>query len=124
MSRLRAAARVLLGLGFVVAGINHFVNPAVYEPTIPPYIPAPALMVALSGFAEVGLGAAVLLPATRRLGGWGLIALLVAVFPANLHMALHPAQFPQVPAWALWARLPLQALLIGLVKLAVLDDQA
>ena len=92
----------------------HFGRPAIFERIVPPALPAPHLLVLLSGVAEVAGGLGLLLPATRRAAGWGLLALLVVVFPANVYMvglasALH------LPAWVLWARLPLQPLLMWLV---------
>ncbi len=70
----------------------------------------PEMLVKLSGVAELAGGVGVLLTPTRRLAGLGLVALLAAVFPANLHMARNPEQFARIPRWALWARLPLQPL--------------
>ena len=113
---VKAIARVLLGSLFILAGINHFRRPRLYRAIMPPYLPWHNPLVALSGVAEVGLGALALLPRWQRRAGWGLIALLVAVFPANLHMALHSDRYPRIPAWLLWFRLPLQALLIAWVR--------
>ncbi len=113
---METARRILLGLlaiGFVLAGVNHFVNADFYVAIMPPYLPWHLPLVWLSGIAEVALGIAVLMPRTRSLAGWGLIALLVAVFPANLHMALNPGDFADVPRWALYLRLPLQLVLIA-----------
>lgn len=104
--------KILLAIFCIVAGILHFLKPAAYLRVMPPYIPFPLMMVYASGLCEAGLGLGLLIPKISRLAGWGLIALLVAVFPANLHMALHPEAFPEIPAWALWARLPLQGVLI------------
>ena len=89
---LKHALKILLGVLFIVAGSLHFLLPAPYERIMPPYLPWPRLLVYVSGLAEMGLGAGMF---TRfsRWAAWGLIALLVAVFPANLHMALHPEQF-------------------------------
>lgn len=101
-----------LGLTLIAAGINHFVIPRVYESIVPPYVPNAKAVVQISGVAEIAGGAGALIPATRRAAGWGVIALLIAVFPANLHMALHPQEFARVPRWALWARLPLQPLMM------------
>lgn len=98
---------------FVAAGANHFLNKPLYVGIMPPYIPAPRLMVEVSGVAEAGLGVAMLSGRLTRAAGWGLIALLVAVFPANLHMALHPERFARFPPALLWARLPFQAVLIA-----------
>jgi uncharacterized membrane protein len=96
---------------FVAAGAAHFVWPGAYEKIVPPYLPERRRLVEISGVFEIlgGLGSA--LPATRLPAGWGLIALLVAVFPANVYMATAAARFG-IPAWALYARLPLQLLLI------------
>jgi uncharacterized membrane protein len=97
----------------VLAGLNHFVSPDFYVHMMPPYLPAHLALVYLSGIAEVVLGALLLVPRWWRLAAWGLIALLVAIFPANLHMALHPELFASVASpGLLWLRLPLQAGLI------------
>lgn len=98
----------LLGSTFVAAGALHFAFPGRYEAIIPDALPAPRALVLLSGAAEVAGGLAVLHPRTRALGGLWLVALLVAVFPANVHMALHAERYPDLPAALLWARLPLQ----------------
>jgi uncharacterized membrane protein len=113
---MRHIALVILGLFFIVAGSNHFVHPAFYARIVPPRLPAPALLVAISGVCEIVGGIGVLLPATRPLAGMGLIALLVAVFPANLQMALHPQLYADIGSpLAFYARLPLQLVLIALV---------
>jgi uncharacterized membrane protein len=102
-----------LGAFFIAAGVNHFVMPRTYQQIVPPRLrgEAPGL-VALSGVAEVLGGAGVLLAPTRRAAGVGLIALLAAVFPANLYMARAPERFPRIPRWALYVRLPLQPLMM------------
>jgi uncharacterized membrane protein len=105
--------RWLFALLFIAAGSNHFRRPAFYERTIPPALPFPSLLVVVSGIAEIVLGVLLLVPRTRRLAAWGIIALLVAVFPANIQMATHPDQFPQFSRTALLVRLPLQLGLIG-----------
>lgn len=99
---------------FGFAGTMHFVVPRAYEAMMPPSFPRHRESVVVSGVAEIA-GAAAIVPArTRRLAGWWLLALLVAVFPANLHMAVRPEAhrglLKRVPRWALWARLPLQPL--------------
>ena len=104
---------------FGVAGVAHFVWPAPFVRIVPPYLPAPRMLVYVSGAAEVLGAVGVLWPPTRPYAGWGLILLLIAVFPANLHMALHPSDFPRIPAWGLYLRLPLQAVLIGWVYWAL-----
>jgi uncharacterized membrane protein len=106
-------SRLLLGLAFAGAGVNHFVMPGHYERIMPPSMKGSAKsLVAVSGVAEVAGGLGVLLPWTRRSAGLGLIALLAAVFPANIHMARAPEEFRKIPRWALYARLPLQPLMM------------
>ncbi|MGF1518312.1 MAG: MauE/DoxX family redox-associated membrane protein [Nodosilinea sp.] len=102
----------LLAAFFVVAGLNHFVNPGFYLAIMPPYLPWPRGLVYLSGFLEVALGILLLVPRFTALAAWGLVALLIAVFPANIHMAINADLFPQFSAIALWLRLPLQFVLI------------
>jgi len=113
--------RDLAGPVFVIAGALHFVIPRVYRRIMPPYIPAPMAMVYASGVAEIAGGAGLMIPGRRRLAGWWLIATLIAVFPANLHMALHPDDYSELPggAPALWARLPLQGVFIAWVRSAM-----
>jgi uncharacterized membrane protein len=111
--RRRTRSRVLLGVTFIGAGINHFVTPRHYERIVPPSLKSRAQsVVAVSGAAELAGGLGVLLPRTRRIAGVGLIALLAAVFPANIYMARTPEQFRKIPRWALYARLPLQPLIM------------
>lgn len=106
-------SRLLLGIAFVGAGVNHFVMPRAYERIVPPSMKDRAQsLVAVSGVAEVAGGLGVLLPWTRRPAGLGLIGLLAAVFPANLYMARTPEHFRKIPRWALYARLPLQPLMM------------
>ena len=95
---------------FVAAGANHFLHPRPYLAMMPDYLPAARALVQVSGLAEILGGLGVLLPPTRRCAAWGLIALLVAVFPANVHVALHGWPGVNLPTWLLWARLPLQPL--------------
>jgi uncharacterized membrane protein len=110
---LAARSRRLLAAFFVGSGVNHFVIPRAYEQIVPPVMRRRAkLLVQVSGVAEVAGGVGVLLPRTRRLSGLGLVALLAAVFPANLYMAREPEQFKRIPRLALYARLPLQPLMM------------
>lgn len=100
---------------FALAGTMHFVIPRAYEAMMPPSLPRHREAVVISGLAEIAGGVAVLPAPTRKLARWWLLALLVAVFPANIHMALNPEQvhgldLNRIPRWALWARLPLQPL--------------
>jgi uncharacterized membrane protein len=96
---------------FVGAGLLHFLHPETYLRIMPPALPAPRLLVLLSGIAEVAGGLGLLLPATRRGAVWGLLALLLAVFPANIYMLQIHEQL-HIPGWVAWARLPLQPLLM------------
>jgi uncharacterized membrane protein len=109
--------RSLFGPVFMLAGLNHFLIPRFYLRIMPPWLPAHEAVNVVSGAAEILAGAAVVCPdqRVRRLGGWFSIATLVAVFPANWHMARHPEQFPEVPGGraTLLARLPLQAVFIA-----------
>ena len=111
VSRRPHWSRYLLAALFVGAGLLHFWHPATYLRIMPPALPAPRLLVLLSGAAEVAGGLGLLLPATRRWAAWGLLALLLAVFPANIYMLEIHAQL-HLPAWVAWARLPLQPLLM------------
>ena len=104
--------KIIFALLFVGGGVNHFLKPQFYLRMMPSYIPAHGLMVQLSGVLEVVLGVLLLIPQVSQLAAWGLIALLVAVFPANLHMALNADQFSEMPVIGLWIRLPIQGLLI------------
>ncbi|HEY2055480.1 MAG TPA: hypothetical protein VGH14_16230 [Solirubrobacterales bacterium] len=106
-------SRTALAAFFSFSGAMHFLRPEQYEAITPPPFPKKE-SVAISGVAEVVGGLAVLHPATRRAGRWWLIALLLAIFPANVWMAVSPEKVPglgtKIPRWALWARLPLQPL--------------
>ncbi len=110
---MKALSRYLLGVLFVVAGLNHFVMTDFYVAIMPPYLPWPLALVYLSGLAEAGCGLLLLSHNWAVEAAWGIIALCVAVFPANLHMALHPALFPQFSETALWLRLPLQGVIMA-----------
>ena len=112
--------RSVLGFVFILAGVLHFVTPKFYEQMMPDWIPLHREAVAVSGIAEVVGGVALLDGRTARFGFWWLTALLVAVFPANLHMATDPESVPvvserNIPRWLLWLRLPLQPLMIVLL---------
>ena len=115
----RAAALLALAAFFVFAGVTHFVRPRMFTAIVPPGLPAPGVLVALSGAAEVLGGLGLLVPAGRVAAAWGLLALLVAVFPANVFMAREAGRFRRLaPPWALWARLPLQPVLMATVAWA------
>jgi uncharacterized membrane protein len=109
----------LFGPSFVLAGVLHFVIPRPYEAIVPDWLPARRALVQASGVAEIVGGLAVLHPRTRRVGSRLSVATLLAVFPANVHMALHPERF-RLPGGrrALYARLPLQALFVAWARAA------
>jgi uncharacterized membrane protein len=118
----------LLASFFVLAGALHFQRPRAYEAIMPPYVPHHREAVQISGVAELAGGLAVLHPRTRPLARWWLLALLAAVFPANVHMTLHPGEVAKkgvaadrIPPWLLWARLPLQPLMMLWVWRATAD---
>jgi uncharacterized membrane protein len=116
----------LLAGSFAFAGTMHFVIPRSYEAMMPPYLSRHREAVVVSGVAEIVGGAAVLSGGTRRLARWWLLSLLLAVFPANVHMAVNPEQvrgldLNRIPRWALWARLPLQPLMMLWVWRATRD---
>jgi uncharacterized membrane protein len=98
-------------IAFVFAGISHFTKERFFMKAMPPYIPFHKAMVLVSGIAEIILGLGLLFPATRVYAAWGLIMLLVAVFPANIYMATS-GKFHKIPSFLLWLRLPLQFVLI------------
>ena len=112
--RAKALLRWLLAAIMVGAGIAHFASPTGFERIVPAFLPVPHLLVLVSGGFEILGGVGLLLARTRRLASFGLIVLFVAVFPANVNMALNDIQpaATHVPALVLWLRLPLQALLI------------
>jgi uncharacterized membrane protein len=113
---LRRVSLGLLALFFIVAGSNHFVHPAAYARIVPPWLPAHGLLVAISGCCEILGGLGVLVARTRWLAGIGLIALLVAVFPANVQMAAHPTLYTDIGSATLfYLRLPLQVALVAWV---------
>lgn len=117
---LRSVFRWILALAFVAAGVNHFLSPKLYMELMRSYLPWHLGLIYVSGIAEMLLGVGVLFPRYRRMAGWGLIMLLIAVFPANIHAALHG--FRSVPSWILWGRLPVQLVLIAWVYWCCLKE--
>ena len=113
MRKLRTMSKYAMAAFYVLAGANHFLNPALYLKIMPPYLPWHRFLVELSGACEIWLGLLLLVPRLMRWAAWGLIALLIAVFPANVQMAAHPELYPKIPVAALWARLPLQAVFMA-----------
>jgi uncharacterized membrane protein len=121
---VRVVLRVLLAHFFVAIGVLHFVIPGTFAQIVPPYLPAPLALVYISGYFEILGGCCIMIPAVRRAAGWGLIALLIAVFPANLHMAFNdvPVDGRTLSPLVLWLRLPFQLVFIVWVWWCARDD--
>jgi len=109
---IRTLVRIVIGLMFASIGTSHFVDPAPFLAIMPPYLPWHLELVYISGFFEISGGLGLLHPATRRMAAWGLLALLVAVYPANIHMLVNEIYLDGMPQekWLLWARMPMQLL--------------
>lgn len=108
----RKIALVAAALLYVTAGVLHFRYPGSYVKIVPPFMPQRLAMVYVSGMAEIAGGIGLLIPPLRRAAAWGLVALLIAVFPANIYMAVDRAAAGRLPVWLLWARLPVQSVLV------------
>lgn len=104
--------KIVFALIFIAAGIGHFLNPGLFIKIMPAPVPYKPELVAISGILEIIFGTMLLSPLTSSLGAWGLMALLLAVFPANINLALNPGLTPGFPGWLHWLRLPLQPVLI------------
>jgi uncharacterized membrane protein len=113
MNPWRKRLRVVLAVFMVAIGIGHFAVPGPFVSIVPGFLPAPLLLVLVSGFFEVLGGVGLLVPRVRRAASFGLVLLYLAVFPANINMVVHPELGAGVPLWALWARLPFQVVLIA-----------
>ena len=102
--------RVYMGLNFIAVGIAHFISPEPFVSIVPPYLPAHYTLVYVSGFFEVLGGFGILLRSSRQIAAWGLLALLVAVYPANIHMLVNDVYIEGFPKLriGLWLRMPLQ----------------
>ena len=113
MANFKTLSRFFFAALFVAAGLNHFRSPGFYVGIMPPYLPWHLDLVYISGIAEIVLGIMLLVRKWTVLAAWGLIALLVAIFPANIHMTMHPELYPSISPTLLWIRLPIQGLLIA-----------
>ena len=113
--------RFLCGPALIYAGAMHFLRPWFYRPMMPEWLPAHDELIFISGVTEVVAGAALICPDARVRRGGGILAILtlIGVFPANIEMATHPERFPKIPKQALWAQLPLQAVLLSWVVAAM-----
>ena len=114
--RLRTSLRWLFAASMVAVGISHFTHPEPFLKIMLPALPAHLELVYLSGAFEILGGVGLLVPSTRRFSAWGLVALLIAVYPANIHMLVNDIYLDDMPRerWILWARMPLQFVFIGL----------
>jgi len=114
LTRGRQIALVVAAIFYIGAGLLHFIKPEPYLKLMPPYIPWHHADVIISGVGEILGGIGLLFAQTRRAAAWGLVALLIAVFPANLYMATNPIETGSagIPSLIRWGRLPLQAVLI------------
>lgn len=116
MSRIKRWLLYVMGAFYVYAGVNHFLNPDFYVQIMPPYLPWHLELVYLSGIAEIVCGIGVLIPQTRVMAAWATIALLIAVFPANIHVAVNDVPMAGQTEGAgvlAWVRLPFQLLFIA-----------
>jgi uncharacterized membrane protein len=122
LARVRWVLRLIAALFFIGGGANHFRSASFYVRIVPPNFPSPHVLVVISGVAEIVGGLGLLVRPLRRTAGWGLIALLVAVFPSNLYMAIESKRFADLhlPAWVFLARLPLQAVFVAWIWFAAL----
>jgi len=113
MEHLRIWVRILLGLAFAVVGILHFTHVSIFLSIMPPYLPWHLELVYISGFFEIIGGIGLLYPPTRETARWGLLALLVAVYPANIHMLVNEVYIEGMTQskWILWGRMPMQFLM-------------
>lgn len=111
----KTAARYLMAISMMAVGVLHFLQPQGFVLIVPKALPFPLALVYVSGFFEVVGGAGLLVPAYRKAAAWGLIVLFLAVFPANINMAVNKIALDTttLPDWALWGRLPLQFVLIA-----------
>jgi uncharacterized membrane protein len=108
MQTFKIVMKYLLALLFILAGVNHFYNPNFYLRIMPPYLPWPSALHLIAGFFEFVFGVMLLIPRFQKWAAWGLIALLLAIYPANIHMAINNHLYPDVSKVFLWIRLPLQ----------------
>ncbi|MEH2196599.1 MAG: DoxX family protein [Nostoc sp.] len=114
MNKYKEILRVVLAISIIVVGVTHFVIPEPYVKIMPPQLPYPLELVYLSGFFEILGSIGLLVPPVSQAAAWGLIALFIAVYPANINMAVNHIQLEHIPnsPWVHVIRLPFQAVLI------------
>ena len=113
-SKIKTLSIILMTLFYIMAGTNHFINPDWYVRIVPPILPFKTAIVYISGILEIILGTLLIFPKTRFIAGWGLILLLVAVYPANIYVALTNGEVMDTTPLIAWGRLPFQFVFIGL----------
>ena len=113
-STLKSGARWVFAISMIAVGLSHFYALPFFMAIVPPWLPMPELMIYISGVFEILGGVGLLVPATRRFSGWGLVALFVAVYPVNIHMLVNDVYPPDVTPnrLLLWARMPIQAIFV------------
>lgn len=123
MKIIKTILKVIFALIFITAGILHFVHSETFLRIVPRVLPFPLFLVYLSGVFEIALGVALLIPRYSRFAAWGLVALLIAVFPANIYMTLNPQLFTDISPLLLYLRLPLQLVLVAWAYWFTVDAQ-
>ena len=111
---LKLLSIITMGLFYISVGVNHFTDPYWFLQIVPPYLPYKIELVYISGLLEVILGLMLLIPKTRFYAGWGLIVLLIAVYPANIYLAQTNGEAMNTTPLVAWGRLPFQFIFIGL----------
>ena len=112
--KIKTLSIIIMTLFYIMAGTNHFINPDWYVRIVPPILPFKTVIVYISGILEIILGTLLIFPKTRFIAGWGLILLLVAVYPANIYIALTNGEVMDTTPLIAWGRLPFQFVFIGL----------
>ena len=113
-SKIKTLSIIIMTLFYTMAGTNHFINPDWYVRIVPPILPFKTAIVYISGILEIILGTLLIFPKTRFIASWGLILLLVAVYPANIYVALTNGEAMDTTPLIAWGRLPFQFVFIGL----------
>ena len=113
-SKIKTLSIIIMSLFYIMAGTNHFINPDWYVRIVPPILPFKTAIVYISGILEIILGTLLIFPKTRFIASWGLILLLVAVYPANIYVALTNGEVMDTTPLIAWGRLPFQFVFIGL----------
>ncbi len=113
-SKIKTLSIIIMSLFYIGVGTNHIINPNWFVRIIPPILPFKIAIVYISGIFEIILGSLLIFPKTRFIAGWGLIILLLAVYPANIYVALTNGEAMDITPLIAWGRLPFQFVLIGL----------